>query len=184
MAEWKRYFEEIPWMSYPAMPGNHEHRFDKEQTMTSLTSVTTEDLILELGQRMRPVPGKRQERRDVMDRIAKAVSMKVFQRVAHVMVDLQVRRSRHKMELMAKAYGGTVTKRMMAHVPVRKPKFDVMGHRRPNRVDWAGGVDWAKEPDKTHSFVEMPDTGKLEIHRLEDILRPGPGGQLTTVLKL
>jgi len=129
---------------------------------------------------MRLVPGKRQELRDVMDRIAKAVSMKVFQWVAHVMVDLQVRRSRHKMELMAKAYGGTVTKRMMAHVPVRKPRFDVMKDRQ---LHGAAKVDWGKEPAKSAAWVKDPDTGKLEIHRLEDILRPGPC-QLTTVLKL
>jgi len=181
MAKWKRYFEEIPWMPYPAMPGNHEHRFDKEQMMTSLTSATTEDLILEFYQRMRPVPGKRQERRDVMDRIAKAVSMKVFQRVAHVMVDLQVRRSRHKMELMAKAYGGTVTRRMMAHKPVRKPKFDVMGHRRNAPLR---GIDWGKEPAKSAAWVKDPETGNLEIHNLEDILRLRGPKKLTTVLKL
>lgn len=181
MAEWKRYFEEIPWMPYPAMPGNHEHRFNKEQMMTNLTSATTEDLILELGQRMRPVTGqgKRQERRDVMDRIAKAVSIKVFQRLAHVMVDLQVRRATYKVDIVAKAYGGNITREMAAPRPFRKPRFDVMGHRRHH-----GGVDWAKDPDKTHGIVSMPDTGKLEIHRLEDILRPGPGCQLTTVLKL
>ena len=149
--------------------------------MTSLTSATTEDLILELGQRLRPVvgQGKRQERRDVMDRIAKAVSIKVFQRLAHVMVDLQARRARHKVDIVAKAYGGNLTRGMMAPRPIRKPRYDVMGHRRFHK-----GGDYAEEPERSYNALSMPDTGKLEIHRLEDILRPGPGGQLTTVLKL